>query len=909
MNAGCYGHETKDVVVSATAVSPSGQILQLTKEELSAGSLGSVIIGGWGVLMRKKGTGAGTVNLQYAQFDWLVDYQPGAYDNGAQWACGPATINDSSGNAGYLCAVRMQGFASTLYWVPTNTALTSRFLGFMRMVGEATMPNFYVSVTSATFSDTDPRKYYFVALDNASNQVLVEALLPASGSTYYDTDAASGALWTATYTNLTIAPNDLTSRIHDVDSTFTASFGCSESTVQRGRVTMKCRRGFQDSYGYMAMFKLSTGLIERVSRTWDNTLTRWCGYHTEEPASKNSQQYMYTVSELNKGGVASGPFTFTLNGAVNDSQTNFTVTSTHSTPGEPVEANAPTELMDRAVGDLFAIDSEVLQITGIISHTQFTASRGYGPSNPAAHSNGATATMLCSGVNWAVDGSQGPAMFWNIEDGTFIKDNSGLAGGHGAYAFNNPGYRISANGWSAMIISNDADPVEAAYGITDSPAFAGVAPSLAGNDHQKHPSAAQQFDAVSTQQNWGSDILAQITHAGFDLNSPVNITGSLWKFTKNAADLNRKLLPTHATAGVKILRDISSTATGNVIGGTSADYYKYCVANAVNECRTGSAVGDVYVNAPVFGARTITNATNANPIVITTQEPHGYFQSGTVVVAGVGGNTAANGTWTATPLTPYTFSLPVAGNGTYTSGGTALRTPGCFSGGESITLGYAQEEDEVCFGDMPTYSQQAVQLRLDRADTTGRNGRQLGHMLTPPHRLAATASTKAVPDGRSMIIAANPSYNNSRSTENVLLTVPTFPADDSIDRTTFIQKPVALSGPGSAVTAITEFGYDTAFYCTSRSEVCVSAQGNNPFWYASENYSRISCPGGSCSNNIPVIPDRSVYYRHKFYDGSGTLVGTSSTFLLQEDSAPPAVVAAVVISGTVTISGGVVIID
>ena len=60
----------------------------------------------------------------------------------------------------------------------------------------------------------------------------------------------------------------------------------------------------------------------------------------------------------------------------------------------------------------------------------------------------------------------------------------------------------------------------------------------------------------------------------------------------------RKLTPTAAFTGQSPLIDVSSPATGNVLPTDSTGSYKYCVAAAANECRAGSAVGDVYVNAP-----------------------------------------------------------------------------------------------------------------------------------------------------------------------------------------------------------------------------------------------------------------------------------------------------------------------
>ena len=78
----------------------------------------------------------------------------------------------------------------------------------------------------------------------------------------------------------------------------------------------------------------------------------------------------------------------------------------------------------------------------------------------------------------------------------------------------------------------------------------------------------------------------------------------------------------------------------------------------------------------------VSGATNATPIVISTSKASGVSDGSQVTLAGVGGNTAANGTFYAktTGYTSTTFALysdadlitPVAGNSAYTSGGTVL---------------------------------------------------------------------------------------------------------------------------------------------------------------------------------------------------------------------------------------------
>lgn len=73
---------------------------------------------------------------------------------------------------------------------------------------------------------------------------------------------------------------------------------------------------------------------------------------------------------------------------------------------------------------------------------------------------------------------------------------------------------------------------------------------------------------------------------------------------------------------------------------------------------------------------TITNATNASPIVITTSTPHGFVTGQIVNIGGVQGNLNANGTFTITLLTGTTFSLDGSvGNGVYTGGGIAVSPP------------------------------------------------------------------------------------------------------------------------------------------------------------------------------------------------------------------------------------------
>lgn len=86
---------------------------------------------------------------------------------------------------------------------------------------------------------------------------------------------------------------------------------------------------------------------------------------------------------------------------------------------------------------------------------------------------------------------------------------------------------------------------------------------------------------------------------------------------------------------------------------------------------TSLGINGTWTSEALQGTKALTAATNATPIAITVSS-HGYSTGDTVVITGVNGNTAANGTWEITVTNANTFTLDnSAGNGNRTSGGTA----------------------------------------------------------------------------------------------------------------------------------------------------------------------------------------------------------------------------------------------
>lgn len=156
---------------------------------------------------------------------------------------------------------------------------------------------------------------------------------------------------------------------------------------------------------------------------------------------------------------------------------------------------------------------------------------------------------------------------------------------------------------------------------------------------------------------------------------------------------------------------------------------QFALYNGTSNTYTIDDVGIDKVTTPITIAAvtidaTITNATNASPIVITVAGVHGLHNGQTgVVIAGVGGNTAANGTWTITRLTDATFSLNSStGNGAYTGGGTITGALSVMRAGgynvrvcarNTTTLGFSQPSDVIA--PVTLAAGQAIQVTFNSA--------------------------------------------------------------------------------------------------------------------------------------------------------------------------------------------------
>lgn len=118
-------------------------------------------------------------------------------------------------------------------------------------------------------------------------------------------------------------------------------------------------------------------------------------------------------------------------------------------------------------------------------------------------------------------------------------------------------------------------------------------------------------------------------------------------------------IPANASAYQTNLSDFI-TGFNNSLGGTAFSSSKKIWVISKTNLNVQSSGDDA----------TVTNATNANPIVITTLAAHTLTTGMVVTISGVTGNTAANGTFTITYVNATSYSLNSStGDGVYSAGG------------------------------------------------------------------------------------------------------------------------------------------------------------------------------------------------------------------------------------------------
>jgi hypothetical protein len=178
---------------------------------------------------------------------------------------------------------------------------------------------------------------------------------------------------------------------------------------------------------------------------------------------------------------------------------------------------------------------------------------------------------------------------------------------------------------------------------------------------------------------------------------------------------------------------INPTVAGLFVEGSST--YAAATRGVVSKLKvrrrvlgTGSGDRGVYVSAAAKTSRTVSGATNANPVVVTTSASHGFREGERAYFTGVGGMTELNGnsyrvrnpTSTTFELFSDTGSVNGTAYGTFTSGGTTT------CGGEIDRVVIRDSHFENCLWGVHVANSGLQQTNIDILDNEFVNIGQYG---------------------------------------------------------------------------------------------------------------------------------------------------------------------------------------
>lgn len=438
--------------------------------------------------------------------------------------------------------------------------------------------------------------------------------------------------------------------VHAFDSTFDQSkFSCGTIVAAAHQdVLIACGRiaGVQDSYGWLVVANGGDGRAADLSCTagddcvhivgaWNviaAPATRWCMNHQTIFVPDNPLvQLTFEVSKYappaGAGKFGTFPFSATL---VN----NMTANAATITISDQFHSLDPADTYTQAIaiGDNLGIDITDTNggVVDEVTVTSITAGTGTQWILGVTHSNPA-ATATAGTYVWGKCHDLGGLGYWKYRNDPHATDATNtnvvidnLSGfDPGGHTFIGADVRGSegGDGWQVVpghVIDHIGD---SHIQLHDSPYFAGHRGIAYGNYSSKHPSFLQDPTQTSAAQRaWFLDQTpmdgGQLFSGGEETppRAPALITGQLYSYPKNVyPGLARKTLDTVATSGARVLIDISGPSS--VIASDSTGSYTYCVANVANECRSGSAAGDIFFNLPAIDYLYCTGGDGANPTV------------------------------------------------------------------------------------------------------------------------------------------------------------------------------------------------------------------------------------------------------------------------------------------------------
>lgn len=584
--------------------------------------------GNFGVLVRKSKPGSGSVSIQSAVYHYGTAYEP-VWPAGAHTLfCADAKVSDPGdvSQYGYHCYVY-----GAYYWINPSTA-EARLLGVPSFLN-TTVGGDHVegcSIDAAAFDPANVNRFFCLSHVNQL-PVILRGEYTGDHHGLGAVDLTSAQIQ-ATWTNLTPVSQgrDLLTLIHQFDADFDAAlFGScfARGATADAKIVVTCLRGGQDSLGWEILFDTASVNVLAAYKSWDHPPGRWCKIHNSAPVI-GSDSWMRVEFASNSDGtdagfgawqtqITSGPVSAqTLQacpgnpfGASGNRCTTVTVQGEPCdfTPAASEPHNCPynpnaTFLMETQPGDFFQIDQEWVRLIAK-QENQWVLQRDYLNLGITGHSGGSNLVAACSANPF------GDTTLWNFREDPHGSDANGntivvdlTSTSHGSVT--KEGIQGTAN-WRVCAPGANGSCLSARTGsdVRDwlsrpatvlpwsAPTFAGQPGNFLVESYSSFPPTSP----VAPDRSWF------LYNRPFTPNSTLNqltrVSGDLYKVAAPA--LHRKTLPAMALCGMHPLVDVSGPQS--VIGGSSTDAYRYCVAENAGECSTGSSAGAIYVNCPAVG--------------------------------------------------------------------------------------------------------------------------------------------------------------------------------------------------------------------------------------------------------------------------------------------------------------------
>jgi hypothetical protein len=607
----------------------------------------------FGVLIRKKTPAADTVSIGTTTFTYGSSGMP-AWPATSVTFCSPSTVT-VNGIVGYNCFN-----SSELYWISSD-GTDVRDLGGIALpnTNGALWSTGYICGQGGDYNQFDPLDgdtwYCMVPFHPFSDptQAIIKAHYEGAhtaytpGATLPGCDQNGGVQPCVRFTPMQPNKSDAVSVAGPAfnpdyqASGYQAAFFAWGGVSLDGDILVYVREvGGQDTKGWQFIFTLGdrtpagTGpnSIRPVaaSASYLHAPLTWCGIHVEGPPDSGWAGLAYNdlsyrgASAVYGMTLTSGPLTVSLGGpgGLNTCPSNplgvtGQVCTDITVSGEPTLALDGSYLRNTQVGDLIRIDAEYMRIVGKTDSNHLTVQRGY-LNSLASHSSTSLA-MTCGIRNWpgscqGVWNYRADPYGRNADWSTVLTDLTGV-GGHGGggngvqvYAVANwfnvgesvcPSALLSKWGLCYQVRRGAAPSdliLAPTLGVAEDPPFAGALGVGNPNTVDTHPGPCQNQWCLDGRPMDGGSSDGAASMAGSTANPWVGVAGQLWKLAGGASSLNPKILTTMAFIGRSPLIDISGPASA--IAADASGAYQYCTALKAGECRSDSAAGDIYANAP-----------------------------------------------------------------------------------------------------------------------------------------------------------------------------------------------------------------------------------------------------------------------------------------------------------------------